>query len=54
MDDTVGLLAEVLKVRDNFYESFQDSSKSEKAVQTKEQNVGFLKGLKNKVLGESD
>ena len=54
MDDTVGLLAEVLKVRANFYESFQDSSKSEKAVQTKEQNVGFLKGLKNKVLGESD
>jgi len=54
MDDTVGLLAEVLKVRDNFYSSFQDSSKSEKAVQTKEKNVGFLKGLKKRVLGEDD
>ena len=46
MDESISLLAEVLKVRDNFYNSYEDQTKTKTQVYDKQDNINYLKTLK--------
>jgi hypothetical protein len=45
MDESIGLLAEVLKVRDKFYSSFANQ-KTDQQINTKQKNIDYLKQLR--------
>jgi len=46
MDDSITLLAEVLKVRDNFYNSYEDQTKTKTQVFDKQDNINYLNKLR--------
>jgi len=48
MDESISLLAEVLKVRDNFYNSYEDQTKTKIQLNSTEENKAYLNKLLKK------
>ena len=48
MDESISLLAEVLKVRDNFYNSYEDQTKTKIQLNSTEKNKAYLNKLLEK------
>jgi hypothetical protein len=46
MDESISLLAEVLKVRDNFYKSYEDQTKTKIQLKSIEENKAYLNKLR--------